>query len=636
MKLKYISMLTVLSLLTLTGCDSNTNSDSTSPDNSTDLNSSLIENSSEESISQEVSSEVSLTEELSSDVSEETSSEVSSSSQEPSDDPIIDDIDKNMDSFIISNINDTFNENETEKVYKLYADHDDKYVLMANSYIDMIAYNENLEVIGQAMDELLLELNENDNIYLKVIKQSKDINIDISAYYMNNPIKLPYQTNILPQEIDTSYSDASNLLQAATVNYVKREDGTYVYSNNPELFTNKDVNTCLMKNENLTGEVYMAFEHANYSSYAGVYLGYKLVNETDHDIYVTIENVGFQAGGSWFGQLAWYDFYNTKFQLPNGYLDANGAISGAYASYDYGYQDYTPRIYTPTTYKIPANESFFVIGGTSNESYNKINIDNSANKPLGIQRCSNGQVKFDVSNGSVTGLMLVYNDVKKISDDMEEVGYVTLRDGSDYGRQYQGIAHHKGVIDNNMMWEFNDKTRSQLLPVKYTNKRAFSTSNKKPYEEYDNEEVERKGTSWMTHLNPQNDYKAVGMDMVDFICKTTTGKEVIIDSYHADGSGEPANTANWMIEYQDNFTFVNRGNNTRKVVLKLKDNGTLATLVRDSKGNVLQTFYSIGLAQPNFKTYTFEVKPQESLQVVLDYLLVACSYGNVLHEVELI
>ena len=177
MKLKYISMLTVLSLLTLTGCDSNTNSDSTSPDNSTDLNSSLIENSSEESISQEVSSEVSPTEELSSDVSQEISSEESSSSQEPSDDPIIDDIDKNMDSFIISNINDTFNENETEKVYKLYADHDDKYVLMANSYIDMIAYNENLEVIGQAMDELLLELNENDNIYLKVIKQSKDINI---------------------------------------------------------------------------------------------------------------------------------------------------------------------------------------------------------------------------------------------------------------------------------------------------------------------------------------------------------------------------------------------------------------------------------------------------------------------------
>ena len=91
-----------------------------------------------------------------------------------------------------------------------------------------------------------------------------------------------------------------------------------------------------------------------------------------------------------------------------------------------------------------------------------------------------------------------------------------------------------------------------------------------------------------------------------------------------------------MIEYQDNFTFVNRGNNTRKIKIKIQDNGTLATLIRDNTGKVLQTYYSVGLANKTYKVYEFEVAPLSSLQVVVDYLLVACSYGNVMHEVELI
>lgn len=594
MKKRKLSLLTVLSMLLVSSCN-NTTSESLLESDSTSEN---------DSISESISV-----------------------------DPMFD---NSIKSFIISNINDTLNENETFKVYQMYADHDDRFVFVSDYYANLSIYNENYELIKENFDELDVTLSKNQIVYLKVEnKQEGNNKIAIKAHYMNNPIKLPYPTNFIEQEIDTSYSNEKNILKDAEVNYVKRSGGTYVYSNNPELFKNEDVNTCLMKNENLSGEVYMAFEHANYSSKPTVYLGYKLVNETDHDVYVTVENVGFQAGGSWFGQLAWYDFYNTKFTLPSDYL-VNGQISSKYAGYDYGYQDYTPRVYTPTTYKLPANESFFVIGGTTNASYNKINVDNSANKPLGIMKCSNGQVKFNVSNGSVTGMMLIYDSASKISDDMQEVGYVTLRNGADFGRQYQGIAHHSGVIDNNMKWEFNDQTPSQSLPVKYTNKRAFMTSGFAPYEEYDNSEQVRYATSWMTHLNPQNDHKAVGMDIVDFICKTTDGKEVVIDSYHADGSGETANTANWMIEYQDNFTFVNKGNKTRKVILKIKDHGTLATLIRDKDGNVLQTYYSVGLAEPNYVEYSFEVAPTSSLQIVLDYLLVACSYGNVTHEVTLI
>ena len=538
-------------------------------------------------------------------------------------------------SFIFSNINDSFNENEEYKVYKLYADHDDTYVMIASTYLKFTIFDSNKKFISESYDELSVDMKKGDYIYLKVEKMSDISDFSLEAYYINNPIKLPYETNFKEYEIDTSYSNEANILQAATIDYVKRSGGTYIYSNNPEMFVDEDVNTCVMRNGNLTGEIYMAYEHANYSSYQNVYLGYKLVNEEDHDIYVTVENIGYQTVGTWFGQRAWYDFYNTKFKLPDDYL-INGQISGAYAHLDYAYEDYQPRIFTPTTYKIPAHESFFVLGGSSGASYNGINVDNTANKALGKIRCCNGQVKFNVTNGSVRGMMFIYNDIRKINDDMEEVGYITLRNGRDYGLQYQGIAHHKGVIDNHVYYEFNDNSKSSTLPVTYTNKYALDVSYRAPYSEYENYEHVKNATSWMTHLNPQNNHNAVGSDMVEFICKTTDKKTVIIDNYHSDGSGYAANTANWMIEYHDNFTFVNRGNNKRTLVLRIKDHGTLATLLRDEKGNVLETYYSIGLGDPSYVEYKVEVEPLSYRQVCLDYLLVACSYGSVLHEVKLI
>ena len=351
------------------------------------------------------------------------------------------------DAFIISNINDSFLASETEKTYKMFADHDDSYYFKSTK--EMTILNNKNEVLSENSCESVVELLKGDIIYLKV-KGTENEKISIKTNYMFNPVKLPYDINMKKQNIDTSYSDESGLLKAAEINYIKRNGGTYVYSNNPELFVDADVNTCLMKNDNLTGDVYMAFEHANYSNYQSVYLGYKLINNSSEDVYVTVENVGFQAGGSWFGQLAWYDFYNTKFALPEDYL-VNGVISGKYSSFDYGYQDYNPRIYVPTTYKLPAGKSFYVIGGTTKDSYEGINIDNSANKPLGRIKCSNGQVKFKVTNGSVTGKMFVYSDPSKINDQMDEVGYVTLRNGNDYGRQYQGVAYHQGVIDCDIM-----------------------------------------------------------------------------------------------------------------------------------------------------------------------------------------
>lgn len=141
----------------------------------------------------------------------------------------------------------------------------------------------------------------------------------------------------------------------------------------------------------------------------------------------------------------------------------------------------------------------------------------------------------------------------------------------------------------------------------------------------------------MTHLNPQNDHGAVGMDMVELLWENRAGKEIVFDNNHADGSGKPANTANWMIEYQDHFTLVNQGDTDRTVKVNFKDNGTLAMLVRDSQtGEVLEARYTMGLCENgNSFTYTVTVPAHSVKQITFDYLLVACSYGSVKHSATL-
>ena len=105
------------------------------------------------------------------------------------------------------------------------------------------------------------------------------------------------------------------------------------------------------------GEIFFTFEHANYSG-KPIYLGYQVKNEGVSDVFVTVENIGYQAGGTWFGQNAWFDYYNTSFALPNDYIEN----PNLYSNYDYAYMNYSPRIYQPTTYRLPAGQYFYVIG----------------------------------------------------------------------------------------------------------------------------------------------------------------------------------------------------------------------------------------------------------------------------------
>lgn len=534
--------------------------------------------------------------------------------------------------FRISSIDDFVDETGTRS-YKVYAPYTDTYTIEGEG-VTGITLTQEETVIAEGIDGLNVALNE-DGVYTLTVKAEAKADFKITVTADNHVITLPYDIpeNNAPIEYDVYGNDE---LVAAEVNYIKRAGGTYIYSNNPEQFGAQHVGKAFMRNEGLVGDVYVTFEHANYSG-SNAYLGYQLKNNTDHDVYITVTNVGYQWTGTWFGQLAWYDFYNTSFKLPADYLNENGSITSKYSGLDYAYKNYEPRIYQPTTYRLPAGEYFWVIGGTSADAYRNINVDNSANRHVNPVRCANGNVKFTVTGGEVTGTMYCYTNASQVKAEPKALGYVA----AGYAQQYSGIGNHHGVIDNYMEWTFGDDDKAGMLPVTYTNYYSnYIPSSAPAFNKYNSFPHVNNTTSWMTHLNPQNDHRAVGMDMVEFIWHDQNGKKIVIDNEHADGGGQPANTANWMIEYQDHFTLINQGDTDRTVVLHLRDHGTLAILVRDGEsGEVLEASYTAGLGENSgvFSNYTYEITvPAHSVkQITLDYLLVACSYGSVIHAAEL-
>lgn len=517
---------------------------------------------------------------------------------------------------------------EGVRSYSVIAPHTDTYTLKCTKSSKIVVYDEK-SVLKEGTTELEVSLEEGKNYGVRVETNGTKTKFKLHSTAKENKVNLPYDVAI-PEDI-TSISLENNdydPLVPATINYTKREGGTYIYSNNPELIPADSVGKAFIRNYGLTGEIFFTFEHANYSG-KPLYLGYQIKNEGIKDVFITVDNVGYQAGGTWFGQNAWFDYYNTSFDLPIDYLDN----PDFYSNYDYAYLRYSPRIYQPTTYRLPAGQYFYVIGGTTEDAYNNISVDDSADKVLGVNKCANGNVKFTVNGGYVTGAFYAYDDVSQVITEPVQQGY---RVGN-YAAQYSGIANHAGVIDNYSSWIFNDLTEACDLPVSYTSYYDDNVPAKTtPYKEYNNTaHTVSNAVSWITHLNPQNDHRAVGMDMVDFTWVDGFGNEVVIDNLHADGSGAPANTANWMIEYQEHFTFINQGDNDRKITISYTDGGTLAMMVRDTKtGEVLSTGYSMGQAKLYY-SLPINIKAHSAVQITMQYVLVACSYGNVTHKITL-
>ncbi|MCI8554822.1 MAG: hypothetical protein HFJ80_07765 [Clostridiales bacterium] len=537
----------------------------------------------------------------------------------------------NAEVFRLSGIEDVTDEKGVRS-YAMAAPYTDSYTFTSADTKEIAVFDGNQKVTA-GEKEVAADLTEGKTYTIQVVTEKANTLFSLKAVAAEHEVTLPYDTVKAPE--GTKLTAAG---EATRIEYQKREGGTYIYSNNPEQVPASDVGKAYIRNEGLTGNVFFTFEHANYSG-ESFYLGYQLKNDGEEDVFITVENVGYQAGGTWFGLFAWADFYNTHYTLPDGYL-INGNIAPEYSGYDYAYADYIPRVYQPTTYRLPAGEYFYVIGGTTEDAYNGINVDKSANKPLGHIRCANGAVKFSVTGGSVTGTFYCYDDVAQVQAEPVAQGYVVSRGGKDYSPQYIGKADHAGVIDGFFSFTFDDSTKKGRLPVTYTNRYADKLPTKAaPYQAYDSTDHEvKRAQQWMTHLNPQNNHSAVGMDMVNFTCTNARGEETVVDNDHADGGGNPANTANWMIEYQEHYILTNEGDSARTVSLAEKDHGSLFIVVRDENGDVLDTAVTIGQTKSSGSDYVYEVtvEPHTTQTVTLSYVLAPCSYGSVNHFVSLL
>ena len=261
---KYIKsialMMVVIMLLTTLGACSEELTDHSSAESASsqvELSTDTCESNTE---SAESSAESSLPEDSSvpsNESSEETSGESSLPDEPtPPDNPV-----EELDGFRLSSIDDVTGE-DGKRVYTVHAPYTDTYSLVGDRVKEITLLQDGDEVASGT--EISVSLEQYAVYTLEVETENGNADFKITTKAENHLVTLPYDVpeRNEPIEYDVYGNDK---LTAAEVNYIKRKGGTYIYSNNPEQFGAQHVGKAFMRNEGLTGEVYVTFEHANYS-----------------------------------------------------------------------------------------------------------------------------------------------------------------------------------------------------------------------------------------------------------------------------------------------------------------------------------------------------------------------------------
>ncbi len=518
-------------------------------------------------------------------------------------------------------------------VYKTIAPYTDKYIVTTNNVESYKLYDSKGNEAGASLNK--------DEVYYLYISAKENANIEFNVQAEDNKAVLPYDSPFKNKATDFKVDDnnTTDPLKPAKLEYIKRGTGTYVNCNNPETLHQHHLNQALCR-DTLEGNVFFTFEHNNLLL-DKTYYGYMVKNTNKHDVFITIKNIGLheQGQGSWLGQNEWIQFYNTKFQhSTEGFNEEEMQIF--LNEYNFS-DDYVPLFNQPTTYRLPANEEIFVIGGTSDITYNNYDAFNTANR-LVSKTCSNGAVYFEVVGGQVEGSFYVYDDSKNLNKD-NVLGYVSgeynhpFGHPENFGVQYGGSDNCDGVVENEMFWEFNDVTPSQLLPVTYINHYSKDApENGEPFGLIPGiKEYTQNRTDWVTHINPQSNEAAVVTDMTWYKTIDKNKNPICIKPGYYDGIGNFANIGNWMMNYQDRFTLVNKGDKPREVTLNYTDKGSTAIMIRDVDGNVVDAIYTMSKIKDNTYRYTVTVQPHSVYQFTFEYNLLGNSYGNVIHSVNL-
>ncbi len=560
---------------------------------------------------------------------------------------------RNEELFRLSSIDDSFTANG-DAIYGMLVPYTDSYNFTGSNLTNIKLYDkdENLLKEGSSFD---YNLNANDTVYVEITGEAnKAFKFRIKA--KDHFVVLPYEvnSNVSLNDFKTSGNNNVNPTKAAEIEYVKRHDsrGLYVNCNNPELLSSNELNKALTRQYVTGKDVFFTFEHNN--GIKNFYYGYRVTNKGNKDLYITINNLGYQmdGAGTWLGEKEWVDFYNLSFRYdPSNWTESQKANFKAW----YGFcNEYNSKNRQPITYRIPAGKYIYAIGGTTQDAYNNINVFESANQRV-TGAVGNGAVLFSCRNSTAEGSFLIYNDYNastinnsKYVTGSEQNGYVYNRDGVDVGSQYVGYDTCHGVVDADFAWTINDKTENGVLKVSYTNPYNTSQRSGKQYSIISNliEQPLTNVGSWVTHINPNSTYNAVGTDMTKYITiDNVTKQEVIIDPEHFDGKGELANIGNWMVDYIDTFTLVNQGDKKRNFTYFMRHNGAILAFIRNKDGLLVDSYkpkYCIyksasehGDAIYDGFTYTVEIPAHSIVRFSVDYNLLANSNGYIFHQASL-
>ncbi len=486
-------------------------------------------------------------------------------------------------------------------------------------------------------------LSKDQLVYANVVSKNGLIRLNVAP---ENGAPLPFELGEIPSPETFSVGTMSeDPLRPAPISYQKRKDTLYVYCNAPEMvsFKREVVNHCITRKTVEDQEVFFTFEHQSDNLSPSVYYGYRVRNVGDEDLFVTVKNVGFQRSGmgTYHGEQEWIQFYNTKFELPS-FADLTPSQMANYEAYFNFSGSYPLNGFQPTTYRVPKGKFIYVLGGTKSDSYGGFTVGGTGDKAANGS-CQNGAVLFEVAGKAEAGFY-IYDDPARIALGTEGGdSHLGISDAS-YGEVHTG--YDEGfVVDNSAVWEFNDETESQKLPVTFTNYYADDApSTGEPGAAIPATPHENTADEWVTHINVQAEHEAVGTDMTSFHTLGPDGSPLTVGCGWYDSRGRLANLGNWMKDYQDVFTFVNHGDTEREVTVRLNFTGAIATMVRSADGKIVpgtakyvfqfgKTDY--GDAFDKSFAYTVKVPAHSVKQFVVEYNLMANSYGYVRHSVDL-
>lgn len=530
------------------------------------------------------------------------------------------------------------------KSYKIKAFVTDTYYISCPQARKLNVYNDKGNLIKENCFDTTIDLVKGETYYIQIETLGENMSFKIDLFPLNNKIVTPYEiqskTNLKKY---STKSVQGSPMKAAEIKMEQRKGGTYIYSNIPEAVPSEVVDTIIMQNKELSGECFMSFEHRNVTGINELYMGYRLINTEKHDIYVTVTNVGYQTSGSWIGEKSWMDYYGVQYQMAldkfkEGTFTMDGRILTAqeyfdlYLAFD---TNYMPSPIQPITYKIPAGKYIYIIGGTTKDAYQNINVNHTANDPVRNGHCANGNVRFNIINGKARGEFCIYTDGNALNRPDVPVQELRQYENDDFGGRCGSSPIH-GVIDNNPVWEVSDATISCDLPVTYQNYYADTLKDSyEPFEPvtdcYYHTQVSFR---WLTHLSAQLNHQYCGTDMVD-IHGIYQGKEVILSNYIANPTGKIWDFGNWMIEYQENCTFVNHGDKDRKMRYYLVNGSTVFYIIKNMENEILKAGATLFQCTGNLPVYEFVIPAHSKQTFSFQFVLPANTCGSISHYISM-